>query len=320
MKVRFFSSLSVLTIALLAGTAFGQESFNIGPNSAGPVKTGMTVAEARKAMPGFEMKRTSDGEGLALISVERSGETHMVLFAGEDDPEARINDAAKIEYIEVLSSKYKTPQGLFPGMKISNAEKLAGKVTEIMLSEIESREYADFENGPKDYSFRLLSEKGMAGIYQGSSRTTKRYTPGAYIYTISVSSPLKDEGLSDANSSESGLESQDIAAHNKMIAEAASKNEVWTRSAEQVALKLAGEFSETMERTITIKAPGADELERLTITITDDGYLDDSVRGKREVMGMQRGTDGVWKLVSYSKGWRCWEGRGHDDYSAKPCN
>jgi hypothetical protein len=317
MTKRILTTVIALLIGSLAGSALGQENYAIGSKSAGNLKLGMTVSEARKAMPGFTFKRTSDGEGLALIAVEKAGDTHMVLFAGEDDPDSKIDDTAKVEYIEVFSPKYKTPEGLSPRMKLAQAEKISGKITEIILSEIESREYATFENGGKEYSVRLMNENGMAGVYANASNTTTKYAPGAYIFSIGIDGGPRQGDLEE--SPEVGLKQEDIAATNKMISEAAAKNEAWTKSAEQVALKIAGEFSETSERAINVKADSAEDPDRLTITVTDDGYLDDSVRGMKQIMIMERDRYGVWKLTSYSKGWRCWSGRGHDDYSAKPC-
>jgi hypothetical protein len=317
MTRRIFLVALATIIGLLSGAAFGQETYSIGAQSAGNIKIGMTVSEARKAMPGFAFKRTSDGEGLALVSVEKAGDTHMVLFAGEDDPDSKIDEKARVEYIEVFSPNYKTSEGLSPGMKLDQAEKLSGKITEIILSEIESREYATFAKGPKGFSIRLMNGNGMAGVYAKGSNTTTKYARAAYIFSIGVDGGPKGEGLEDDLGA--GLKQEDVAETNKMISEAAAKKESWTRSAEQVALKIAGEFSETSERTISIKAESVEDPDILTVTITDDGYLDDSMRGKKEILEMERDKNGVWKLTSYLKGVRCWEGRGHDDYSAKPC-
>jgi hypothetical protein len=63
-----------------------------------------------------------------------------------------------------------------------------------------------------------------------------------------------------------------------------------------------------------------------TVTIVEDGYLDDSVRGRRYVLELTRAPcDGcaegaaAWTLRSGVVTQRCWAGRGHEDYSDAPC-
>src|SRR5918994_661394 len=80
--------------------------------SIGPVRLGMTVARVRKALPGYKLSRTSDGEGLALIAIERRGKTLLTLYAGESDPSHRINERAVIEHIEAIDAGYLTSAGV----------------------------------------------------------------------------------------------------------------------------------------------------------------------------------------------------------------
>jgi hypothetical protein len=146
----------------------------------------MTVARVRKALPGYILSRTSDGEGIALIAVERRGKTLMTLYAGEPDPTRRINERAVIEHIEALDAYYRTSAGVHPRMSLSEAEKKYGKVKEIMVSEIESREYVTFERQPAGIQLRVMNDSGMAGVYAEGENRTKRYAPTAYVLSISV--------------------------------------------------------------------------------------------------------------------------------------
>ena len=70
-------------------------------------------------------------------------------------------------------------------MLLSEAEKKLGKVKEIVISEIESREYAQFKRMPNGLWYLLSYE---AGIYENDSRTTKKYTPDTYIRAIGMKS------------------------------------------------------------------------------------------------------------------------------------
>lgn len=154
--------------------------------SIGPVRLGMTVARVRKALPGYKLSRTSDGEGLALIAVERRGKTLMTLYAGESDPGRRINERAVIEHIEAIDASYRTSVGVHPRMSLREVEKRYGKLKEITLSEIESREYASFERQPAGIHLRVMSDSGTAGTYAEGENSTKQYAPNAYVFSISI--------------------------------------------------------------------------------------------------------------------------------------
>ena len=177
----------VIAVSILAATAQATPATGkITQNSIGNVRVGMTVSEVRKAVAPMKLERTSDGEGIALIAVKSGEEIIMTIFAGEEDRDAKINETAKVEYIMVWDKSYRTAAGVHPGMKIADAEKIYGKVKEIVRSEIESREYVTFSNHPAGIEMRILGNDDMAGVYaQGSSRTDK-YSADAYIFTIDV--------------------------------------------------------------------------------------------------------------------------------------
>ncbi len=157
-------------------------------NSVGPVQLGMTVAQARQALPTFSFGRSTDGEGMALIEVRSAGVVEMVLYAGEGDSQSPINDLASLQAIFVYGSEYATPEGVHPGMPLSDVESRFGKLTEITLSEIESREYADFANKPPGLTIQVgLPEVGLAGNYSEGERRTSAYFPTAVVTNIMIS-------------------------------------------------------------------------------------------------------------------------------------
>jgi hypothetical protein len=55
------------------------------------------------------------------------------------------------------------------------------------------------------------------------------------------------------------------------------------------------------------------------VTATTDGLLDDSVRGQRYVLELER-QDGVWRLLSARVAWRCQAGRGQQDFAPELCS
>ncbi len=188
-KITQISFVVVVCLALVGFVSAQKMSSKklITSNSVGDVKIGMKVAEARKALKGYNLERTSDGEGVALIGVNRDGSEYiMTIYAGEEDTEVKIDENAKIEMIEVWFSDHMTAEGVHPRMKISDVEKKYGKVKEILMSPIESREYATFAKQPRGLQFRLLGEGMDAGKYKKGENKTNSYTTGAYLHSILI--------------------------------------------------------------------------------------------------------------------------------------
>jgi hypothetical protein len=197
--LRFLGCAVVLATAgtaLLQGREAGKptppassasSALRITSSSAGPVRLGMTVAEARKALPKHRISRTTDGEGLALIEVKKGDTVEMVLYAGEENPDKPIAEKAKVEAVSVYGPAYATAEGVHPGMTLREVEKRYGKLTSITMSEIEAREYADFARKPAGLQLRVgLPEIGIAGKYAEGKRETKAYAPSAVVTSIEI--------------------------------------------------------------------------------------------------------------------------------------
>jgi len=185
MSTRILSLIGVWIVAFAVAAAAQEtpSSSVITGNSAGRIRLGMTVGEARKAVAPMKLERTSDGEGVALIALKRGNETVMTIYAGEEDRDAAIAENARIEQIWVWDKNYRTAGGISPGMRVAAAEKIRGPVKEIVRSEIESREYAEFTRQPAGITFRLNSGDG---VFAAGSSTTAKYRPAARILSIEV--------------------------------------------------------------------------------------------------------------------------------------
>jgi hypothetical protein len=462
-----------LVVFGLNAFSFAQGNFLITPDSVGDLKIGMTVAEARKALPRHVFSRTSDGEGIALIEAAIRNRTHFLLYANEFDPAQPIDNNAKIVFIEIVNPAYRTEQGVHPNMLLSEVEKLYGKLQSIVLSEIESREYARFATQPLGIDLKVLSRTGQAGIYAGGAMRADRYTRTAYVgsvillgrsggetpvetgftsrYTnlatqcrtpegqgeegghistycegfggyrvhifdtattmeinvqaeddeggsVSIASQslgfdmknkqiewrfrdgkpfavimradeyrlgddglirypvrktgeflvvkglpgfegidhrintranpdaneearkMADEGFAKGGGTTGGtFEKLDIAPFNRMIANASRQNQAWVRSPMETAAKIAGEFEEMGSRTIEMKYPTAEGGDTMTVTVTNEGLLDDSVRAERFVFNLSKNANGVWRVDAAQKSWACRPNRGHENFSAAPC-
>jgi hypothetical protein len=116
------------------------------------------------------------------------------------------------------------------------------------------------------------------------------------------------------------LQRVDFAPDNEKIEKAAAAKEEWVKLPMQIVARTIGEFSDMRSRTIEITAPTADGADSMTVTVTDDGYLDDSIRGEKFKFELRMNDQGVWRFVSAGKAWRCQPGRGNQDYSTVRCS
>ena len=157
-------------------------------DSIGGIKLGQNLKQVKQKFPKAKMERTSDAEGVAYVAITLSKD--VMVFAlqdGDDNPDSPIKLHRKIDSLSTYSPACHTVSGVHPGMKIKDAEAKLGKVKKIIMSEIESREYAIFTRHPKHFDFRM--EMGT-GIYPGKGgvpNQTRRYRKGGSILEISVS-------------------------------------------------------------------------------------------------------------------------------------
>lgn len=112
----------------------------------------------------------------------------------------------------------------------------------------------------------------------------------------------------------------DYGSHNSTIDKAAAAKEDWVKMPMRIVARLLGEFSDIRSRYIEMTAPTADGPDSITVIITNDGYLDDSVRGERFRYELKANAQGVWKFTSASKAWRCQRGRGDQNFTTVKCS
>ena len=152
------------------------------------IKLGQSLKQVKQKFPKAKMERTSDADGVAFVAITLSKDVMVITHQdGDGDPDAPIKLHKKIDFLITNSPTCHTASGVHPGMKIKDAEAKLGKVKQIIMSEIESREYAIFTRHPKHFDFRM--EIGT-GIYPSKGRApnqTRRYRKGGSILEISVS-------------------------------------------------------------------------------------------------------------------------------------
>jgi hypothetical protein len=157
-------------------------AYLISKEGLGPVRLGMTLEEARKSLPAsFRLERGQDGDGMAWVDVRVGKHALMSLYAGEGDVDAPIDWSARVEGIQSFSKATATAEGVHVGDALADVEKAYGPVRRIFESEIESRQFVEFERQP-GVDFRI----DYSGDFPPASRETTRYCPGARIYSIAT--------------------------------------------------------------------------------------------------------------------------------------
>ncbi len=160
------------------------DPYLVSANGIGGIRLGMTLDEARRALPDARFERTSDGDGAALVEVRLGPNAAMTIWADEGDAEAPIDWSREVRVIETFSPEMHTTDGVHPGSLVTEVETVLGKTKTIEKSEIESREYIVFENQPVGLTFRL----DYTGIFPADSQRTREFAPGGKIHSIAVSS------------------------------------------------------------------------------------------------------------------------------------
>jgi hypothetical protein len=89
----------------------------------GHVRLGMTLREARRALPGASIRRTSDGEGVALVQIAFGQHDSLLVWAEEDEPASPIDWSKRIVTIETFSAAFHTRQGIHPGSLVTDASR-----------------------------------------------------------------------------------------------------------------------------------------------------------------------------------------------------
>jgi hypothetical protein len=125
-------------------------------------------------------------------------------------------------------------------------------------------------------------------------------------------------GAADARSSLAEIPVADTklvapAAYTQASALAASGG-----SALDIALAIVGAFSGSTQHIIQINE-GSEAPSASRITVVRDGLLDDSVRGERWDIVLERTGAGHWRIAEVRRAWRCRRGAPTDRFATRLC-
>ncbi|MEA3418537.1 MAG: hypothetical protein U9Q90_03980 [Campylobacterota bacterium] len=127
------------------------------------------------------------------------------------------------------------------------------------------------------------------------------------------------------------MENTPMEAHNKIImmiaftillssmsiAEPIQKKQS-LQSPIEIVLEVTGDMGRSQQ--IIREDDSGEAASATTITVIQDGLLDDSTRGFKYIFTLSKKPNGTWSIDKQTKMLRCWKGRGHETFSKKPCH
>lgn len=122
----------------------------------------------------------------------------------------------------------------------------------------------------------------------------------------------KNEGSNSENKED--FENLEIQEFNTSLAK--EKKELSAKDVMRLYYPIEVENSEGKEE-ITIIEKTLDN-GHILVTLIHDNQMDDSVKGEKLVMELSKIND-TWKALSIKKNWKCYDGRGHTDWSTEFC-
>jgi len=85
-----------------------------------------------------------------------------------------------------------------------------------------------------------------------------------------------------------------------------------------IVLKIVGEFEGSTQHIIQVNE-GSEAPSASRITVLRDGLLDDSVRGVRWDIALDKTRTSVWSIKEVKRSWRCWRGKQLDRFATACC-
>ena len=143
----------------------------------------MTLDSVRRALPDATFERTEDGVGAPFVAFKLVTDATVITWLDENNPVGPLDFSQTVKQVETFDSTFVTPEGVHVGALVTDVEKVYGRTAEIILSEIESRQFISFERQPPHLTFRL----DYSGEFTEGARRTTRYAPDARIFSIVVS-------------------------------------------------------------------------------------------------------------------------------------
>jgi hypothetical protein len=107
---------------------------------------------------------------------------------------------------------------------------------------------------------------------------------------------------------------------NARVSAAVGSGQEWPKDPFRLAVEVLHlSFVETRSIELRCEANRGEGADSVSVTVVEDGWLDDSARGMWQRLCLARQADGTWRVVELRQAWRCWRGHHQRSYSMQPC-
>lgn len=151
--------------------------------SIGPLRLGMSLAQAREAWPAAVFKRDSGLDDIVVLLVEVQGQVLAVSEVGYDLPPGPLPAATQLLDLSTYHPWCRDARDVGPGTLLSTAARSYGGLEEIVRSDVEQREYARFRQEPASMHFRVDYKSIFSAPTQ---RRTTSYQPDARVLGVEL--------------------------------------------------------------------------------------------------------------------------------------
>jgi len=86
----------------------------------------------------------------------------------------------------------------------------------------------------------------------------------------------------------------------------------------EIVLTIVGEFEGSTQHIIQVNE-GSEAPSATHVTVLRDDLMDDSVRGERWDIALERTTASVWRIREVRRAWRCWRGEQLERFATVSC-
>lgn len=178
MQIKWIGAFFLIVPSLILAN---EHTCKITHQSVDAIQLGMKVKTLAR-LPNIEIKRIFDGDGIPLIEVYKNKIAFAVIYAGEENPEQKMNLNQRIISIETFNKNCFMENGIHPGMPLKELTNILGADINIQQYEIEQREYIQSSVIEDNMFIRVDG----AGIYQETQTVTSKIHFDATVVSIGV--------------------------------------------------------------------------------------------------------------------------------------
>ena len=150
----------------------------------------------------------------------------------------------------------------------------------------------------------------------GTSSTDKTTVPTEDVNKTPTKPIISQD---DEKAEELGKELE-YATFNDDIIKARQQGEEWVLSPLSVMLKFTGANVDSNVKNVRTKKLGpGEEIDDVLVTVEEEGLMDDSVKASLTMLRMRK-ENSIWQVYKATRAWKCWPGRGHQEYGGEPCS